>query len=973
MIVVGSASVRPASPARALLAAPAPRPRRRALLAKRTRPSSHLRAPGLLCIRQEEEAPPIAVDAPPIEPSPEPEQPADGGDPLASAPPVESDPLSAGGDPLAAGADPLSQMAAVPLPDTFGASAAPSDYEEGFIPWADRRDNVLAEYQTDKTITIQNLKNIDNTDDAAEAQQARATMPQSKARGRLDELENAEEEGQRQLLLLTCTEYTAHVRQLNQLLTEAWQAQERVKAVKLAIQNAKLLADATVLQFYPSMFVLVTDLLDNFGKLVFDRIKERGAGTDPQTGAQLPPLGNRFSYKQVSDLAQETCRNWFYKIASVKELLPRVMVEIAIVKCYMFVEPEKKFPKILQRLAKVLRGIGDPLVSTYARSYLARKGRELLRAEKGFLGTCVEDCMYLLKVQVPAPQFKEAVERKGCSMVDYYHLFAPPLDFLFHCLAYNSDAPTFGAIWKLFSSVEGEKSSIVLNFVMRNFPATNFSPNALELTKMLKETDATSYPRHKLYITWAQAMLQSAPKKEHHLKILNEAWKYLTKQENLIAYLDSAVAWIEYVLTYFGNKETNVMLKDVIAHVKAKVDTMSEEDYDKQVLPILTRLVDVLLKHKDFGSLVFLDKFLPLLDLFRKQAKYDIFKTILASYASSEYRTSDPVVIHAMFDIIRNLHDSLDGMAIEDEKKQVALCIIKFVDKVSFGKDLEKSLNFYVDVRRACTNLDLVVNHAVIRMAGLGSQAHALVKGKHNKRTAAFVKACMAACYVTIPTSDVIIVRLRLFLLCGQVSLINGLITQAESFMKQCIQTIKELPQLLDTPKITHPMEVQVATFIAELCEAMVCMPGHPENGPQYLVSALCSVVSKFPWNSLETMYKARTQIAVMSLLCTYCQNRLPYRLQGIDSNDVLFPTQEEKQPVVALLNKCLQEMLADLMALKEAGVDDPVSAAGSLHTPSLALAGLRWAQSTGACSPRASLGCVAHTSALRVLWRRGR
>ena len=149
-------------------------------------------------------------------------------------------------------------------------------------------------------------------------------------RGRLDELENSEAEGQRNLLLLTCSEYTQHVRQLNELLTEAWQAQERVKAVKLAIQNAKLLSDATVLQFYPSMFVLVTDLLDNFAKLVFDRIKERGAGLDPHTGAQLPPLGDRFSHKQVSDLAKETCRNWFYKIASVKELLPRVFVEIAI-------------------------------------------------------------------------------------------------------------------------------------------------------------------------------------------------------------------------------------------------------------------------------------------------------------------------------------------------------------------------------------------------------------------------------------------------------------------------------------------------------------------------------------------------------------------------------------------------------------------------------------------------------------------
>ena len=516
--------------------------------------------------------------------------------------------------------------------------------------------------------------------------------------------------------------------------------------------------------------------------------------------------------------------------------------------------------------------------------------------------------------------------RKGCSMVEYYHLYSPALDYLFHCLAFQTDEATYSAIWTLFTAVEGEKSSIVLNFVMRNFPASNFMGNALAMTQMLKETDATSYPRHKLYITWAKCMVNSAPPKEHHLKILNEAWKYLTKQEDLIAYLGSACAYIEYVMTYFGDKETNVMLKDVIVHVKAQMDSMDEAKYDKQVLPILTKIVDLLLANRDFGALVFLDKFLPLLDLFRKQAKYDAFKSILAKYAESKYRTSDPVVIHAMFDIIRNLHDSLDGMAIDDEKKQVSSMIIKFVDKVNFGKDLEKSLNFLVDVRQACTNLDPVVNHVVIRMAGLGQQAHSLVKGKHNKRTTAFVKATMAACYVTIPTSDDIVIRLRLFLLCGQVSLLNALITQAESFMKQCIQTVKELPMILGTPVLAEAMEQQVADFLAELIDSIVCMPGHPENGPHYLATALCSVIGKLPWNALVTPCKAKTQMKAMWLLCTYSQQKLPYSLLGVDSNDTLFPAPAEKKPCVDLLNKCLQEMLADLMALKEAGVDDPLA-----------------------------------------------
>lgn len=95
-----------------------------------------------------------------------------------------------------------------------------------------------------------------------------------KVKHRLEQLDDFDEDSYR-MLDVTQQEYIQKIEQLNHELVQAWNNDHRVTALKIVIQCSKLLADSSVLQFYPSQFVLITDILDIFGRLVYDRLKQK--------------------------------------------------------------------------------------------------------------------------------------------------------------------------------------------------------------------------------------------------------------------------------------------------------------------------------------------------------------------------------------------------------------------------------------------------------------------------------------------------------------------------------------------------------------------------------------------------------------------------------------------------------------------------------------------------------------------------
>lgn len=102
-----------------------------------------------------------------------------------------------------------------------------------------------------------------------------AASVSDKVKHRLEQLDDFDEDPVRQMHNLTQQDYIMKIEQLNHQLRDAWNTDQRVKALKITIQCAKLLSDTSAMQFYPSKFVLITDILDLFGKLVYDRLRNK--------------------------------------------------------------------------------------------------------------------------------------------------------------------------------------------------------------------------------------------------------------------------------------------------------------------------------------------------------------------------------------------------------------------------------------------------------------------------------------------------------------------------------------------------------------------------------------------------------------------------------------------------------------------------------------------------------------------------
>uniref|UniRef100_A0A670YJE1 VPS35 endosomal protein-sorting factor-like n=1 Tax=Pseudonaja textilis TaxID=8673 RepID=A0A670YJE1_PSETE len=720
------------------------------------------------------------------------------------------DPLSSvldGTDPLslfAATADPLLSMTtdnARKKRDKDESLSVGSDFE----PWSSKRGEILSRYTTNEKLSI-----------VRKASTPGSTVSE-KVRTRLEELDDLEEGSQKELLNLTQQDYTNRIEELNQSLKDAWASDQKVKALKIVIQCSKLLSDTTVIQFYPSKFVLITDILDTFGKLVFERIFSMCAD-------HCTPLPDNFTTESVNDIAKETCLNWFFKIASIRELIPR----LGISEC-------------LPRLTSMIRGIGDPLVAVYARAYLSMPcfgftvNPSFFSHHLDFLVTICFGC----SPQVHGDTVQNQLVAQGVEIPSYLTLYSPAIDWILQCIAYRAAETLLTEMMERCRKLGN--NALLLNSVMSAFRAEFIAARAMDFIGMIKECDESGFPKHLLFCSLGQNLALADPPESDRLQILNEAWKVITKLKNPQDYINCAEIWMEYTCRHFTKREVNTILADVIKH-------MTPDRAFEEVTVCGQRL----------------RSFIPIrrIEPSKESVRVEVCKCIMQAF--------------------------INALTLEDEKRTLASLINGFVRMVSFGRDFEQQLNFYVEARSMFCNLEPVLVQLIHSVNQLAMETRKVMKGNHSRKTAAFVRACVAFCFITIPSLTGIFTRLNLYLHSGQVALANQCLSQADAFFRAAISLVPEVPKMISIDGKLRPSEAYLLEFLCNFFSTLLIVPDHPEQGVLFLVRGLLNVIQDYTWED-NSDDKVKIYTNVVHLLSAMGQETYLYHIDKVESNDTLY------------------------------------------------------------------------------------
>jgi hypothetical protein len=680
--------------------------------------------------------------------------------------------------------------------------------------------------------------------------------------------------------------------------------------IELISRSCELLVNAKSPQFYPAQFMMVLDLVDSFGRMVYDRIN-------------LHSITKGSFLKEAEATKQLLALNWSMILCRTSHLLPRLLLQISFLRCVRF-HPFKSVEEAIHQIVNAIPGLGTASAGVYVRSYFVytvfsqfpETSCDLLLP----LFTSYGRALLHLKNGAFERQFKIM----DYQFVKYVETHGPALRFFVSVMVQVGDAAFLRTALDEFYSL-GVPSAFILECLLEELPP-KFVARIYQVLLILidKSDDVVPHPNliHRLLTSLTNAALT-----EGILELMNDVWNRMREFKSVEDFVYVAAPMTAFIAKFCAPHYLNRFL-DNVAQVlhhnfagrkeNAKGQMVgSRMELSKKLTDCVTQcIVYTVNSHRNFEQvLTHTGAIVDLMDFLNESALAEVSRIILNDVSVKPFDMNDPLCIRILLELSQILFQSLSVLSPVDVIEKTNRIIEWFLYRVDFGGNIEAHLSFLLSARQAFPT-------GVRPLSAIALIALRLTSQVATRKPASWdviARSLLAFAFVTIPSVPDPQTRALLYLAGANAALVCTVICFAHAYYDEYFENLKAAP-------------LNAGTFQLYLqgLNYLLIMPAKPKSGDPFAVYRdLVASGLKREWADDE-----RIRLALEALVILSHAQRSEYvlRVQDVDSNDVLFAGNADfKAKGSHFMSVIMARFIQALQQLKSKGI-------GRTKLPALAL-----------------------------------
>jgi hypothetical protein len=178
----------------------------------------------------------------------------------------------------------------------------------------------------------------------------------------------------------------------------------------------------------------------------------------------------------------------------------------------------------------------------------------------------LQDVLYSYRM-LRDPHHATELTRIKLSSAEYIRLLSPGMEWVLRCVGKSASKEVFQGLLQQFR--DSCNDTMVLKYILDSFDPSYFTHAALGVSSLIKSSEPSSITHVDAFGSLGKAVAQAPPPEEQRLPLLNEAWKVVSKCEDLLIYVQCASSWLDATQKHYSERETLILLADLGTKLQA--------------------------------------------------------------------------------------------------------------------------------------------------------------------------------------------------------------------------------------------------------------------------------------------------------------------------------------------------------------------------------------------------------------------